>query len=63
MREAELVQDLAYRALVISHTEALGDEALQVDPAPAHDSMHGAIRAGWPGLYSPNSTTSKLGPW
>ena len=43
--EAELVQDLAHRALVIGDTEALGDEALQVDPAPAHDAMHGPIRA------------------
>jgi hypothetical protein len=43
--EAELVQDLAHCALVISHTEALGDEALQVDPAPAHDAMYGPIRA------------------
>jgi hypothetical protein len=43
--EAELVQDLAHCALVIGHAEALGDEALQVDPAPAHDAMHGPIRA------------------
>ena len=42
--EAELVQDLAHRALVISHAEAFGDEALQVDPAPARDAMHGPIR-------------------
>ena len=44
--EAELLQDLADRALVVGHPEALGDEALQVDPAPAHDAMHGPIRAG-----------------
>ena len=44
--EAELVQDLADRALVEGHTEALGDEALQVDPAPAHDPMHRPIGAG-----------------
>jgi hypothetical protein len=30
---------------VIGHAEALGDEALQVDPAPAHDAMHAPIRA------------------
>jgi hypothetical protein len=34
------------RALVIGHPEALGDEMLQVDPAPAHDTMHGPIRTG-----------------
>jgi hypothetical protein len=44
--EAEPVQDLAHRALVIGHPEALGDEALQVDPPPAHDAMHGLIRTG-----------------
>ena len=44
--EAELVQDLAYRALVVDDAEALRDEVLQVDPAPAHDAMHGPIRAG-----------------
>ena len=43
--EAELVQDLADCALVIGHTKVLGDEALQVDPAPARDAMHGPIRA------------------
>jgi hypothetical protein len=46
MAEAELVQDLADRALVIGHPEALGDEMLQVDAAPAHDAMHGPIRTG-----------------
>jgi hypothetical protein len=45
VREAELVQDLADRALVVDHAEALADEALQVDPAPAHDAMHDPIRA------------------
>src|SRR5687768_4021870 len=44
--EPEPVQDLAHRALVIGHPEALGDEALQVDPPPAHDAMHGPIRTG-----------------
>ena len=44
--EAELLQDLADRALVIGHPEALGDEMLQVDPAPAHDTMRGPIRTG-----------------
>ena len=32
--EAELVQDLAHCALVIGHTEALGDEALEVNAPP-----------------------------
>src|SRR4051812_37005190 len=44
--EAELVQELAYRALVIDHVEALSDKLLQVDPAPAHDAVHGSIRSG-----------------
>ncbi len=58
--EAELVQDLAHRALVIGHTEALGDEALQVDPAPAHDAMHGPIRAC---LMHPHPNVSWTGLW
>jgi hypothetical protein len=44
--EAELVQDLAHSALVVGDAEALGDEVLQVDSAPAHDPMHRPIRAG-----------------
>ena len=44
--EAKLVQDLAHRALVVVHAEPLGDQALQVHPPPAHDTMHGPIRAG-----------------
>ena len=47
MREAELLEDLADRALVVSDAEALGHDLLQVHPAPAHDSMHGALRAGF----------------
>lgn len=47
VREAELVQDLADRARVVGHAEALGDQLLEVDPAPAHDTMHGPI---WTGL-------------
>ena len=43
---AELVQDLAHSALVVGDAEALGDEVLQVDSAPAHDPMHRPIRAG-----------------
>ena len=43
--EPEPVQDLAHRALVINHAEALRDEALQVDSAPAHDAMYSPIRA------------------
>src|SRR5918911_2899111 len=39
--EPEPVQDLAHRALVIGHPEALGDDLLQLDPAPAHDAVHG----------------------
>ena len=31
----------------VSDAEALGHDLLQVHPAPAHDSMHGALRAGF----------------
>src|SRR5215211_688426 len=47
VREAELLEDLADRALVVSDAEALGHDLLQVHPAPAHDSMDGALRAGF----------------
>jgi hypothetical protein len=30
-----------------NHAEALGDETLEVDPAPAHNAMHGPIRTGF----------------
>jgi hypothetical protein len=46
MAEAELVQDLAHRALVIGDPEALGDEVLQVDPPPAHNPVHRPIGSG-----------------
>src|SRR5215207_4406110 len=46
VREAELLQDLADRALVVGDAEALGHDLLQVDPAPAHDPVHGTVRAG-----------------
>src|SRR3954462_11962369 len=32
---------------VVSDAEALGHDLLQVHPAPAHDSMHGALGAGF----------------
>src|SRR5829696_2662061 len=32
---------------MVSDAEALGHDLLQVHPAPAHDSMHGALRAGF----------------
>ena len=44
VREAELLQELADRALVIDDAEALLDHPLQVDPAPAHDPVFGPIR-------------------
>src|SRR4051794_41489352 len=46
VREAKLVQELAYGALVVAHAKALGDHALQIDPPPAHDAVDGPIRAG-----------------
>jgi hypothetical protein len=42
--KTKMLQDLAHCALVIDHAKALGDEALQVDPAPAHNAMQGQIR-------------------
>jgi hypothetical protein len=44
--EPKLLQDLSHGALVIDDAEALSHETLQVDPAPAHDAMHGPIRTG-----------------
>src|SRR5215203_6484914 len=38
--EAELLQDLADRALVVGDAEALSDKPLQVDAPPAHDVSH-----------------------
>ena len=32
---------------MVSDAEALGHDLLQVHPAPAHNSMHGALRAGF----------------
>ena len=45
VREAERLKELANR-VVIGDPEALKNNALQVDPAPAHDAMHGPVRAG-----------------
>ena len=44
--EAERLQELADRALVIGNPEPLVDDALQVDPPPAHNAMHDPVRAG-----------------
>src|SRR4051794_9452552 len=44
VREAERLQELADRALVIGDPEALKDDALQVDPAPAHHAVHRPVR-------------------
>ena len=46
VREAERLKQLADRALVVGDPEALQDEALQVDPTPAHHAMHGPVRPG-----------------
>ena len=46
MAEAQVVQELAHGALVIGHTEALGDDALQVDPPLAHHPIPCTIRPG-----------------
>ena len=44
--EAELLQKLSDVALVIVDAEPLGDDALEVDPSPAHDAVLLAIRPG-----------------
>ena len=44
--EAELLEDLAHRALVIGDAEALSDQTLKINAPPAHDPMHGPTRAG-----------------
>src|SRR6185436_17606074 len=46
MREAERREELADGALVIGDPEALENDALQVDPAPAHHTVHGPVRTG-----------------
>ena len=45
--EAEPLEELADRALVIGDPEALEDDALQVDPTPAHHAVHGPVRTGF----------------
>ena len=42
--EAEGVEDLADRPLVIRDPETLGDEPLEVDPPPTHHAVHGRVR-------------------
>jgi hypothetical protein len=46
VREADLLQDLADGALVIDDPEPLLDDALEIDPAPAHDTIDRTVRAG-----------------
>jgi hypothetical protein len=46
VREAERLEELADRTLVVGDSEALEDDALQVDPTPAHDAVQGPVRAG-----------------
>jgi hypothetical protein len=44
VREAESLEELAHRALVVGDAEALQDDALQVDPPPAREAVHGPVR-------------------
>ncbi len=37
VREAELLENLANRALMVGDAEALGDETLKINAPPAHD--------------------------
>jgi hypothetical protein len=45
VREAELLQQLADIARMKVDAEPLGDDALEVDPPPAHDAVLLTIRA------------------
>ena len=59
MREAELLEDLADRALVVSDAEALGHDLLQVHPARKRPiwrvSASGTPDPSWGWLTSPRS--------
>jgi hypothetical protein len=44
--EAEPLEELADRALVIGDREALQDDALEIDAPPTHDAVHGPVRTG-----------------
>jgi hypothetical protein len=44
--EVQRLQELADGPLVVVDAVALGDHLLQINPAPAHHAMHGAVRAG-----------------
>jgi hypothetical protein len=46
VREAERLEKLADRALVVGDAEALADDALQINAPPAHDAVHGPVWAG-----------------
>ena len=46
MREAELLEKLSDIARVKVDAEPLGDDALEVDPPPAHDAVLLTIRPG-----------------
>jgi hypothetical protein len=46
MGEAERLQELANCALVVADPEPLENDALQVDPTPAHHTVHGLVRPG-----------------
>jgi hypothetical protein len=44
--EAEFLQKLSDRARMKVDPEPLGDDALEVDPTPAHDAVLLTIRSG-----------------
>ena len=46
MREAELLQKLTDIARMKVDAEPLGDDALEIDPSPAHDAVLFTIRPG-----------------
>lgn len=56
--EAELLEKLADVALVITDTETLLDDALQVDASPAH---HAVDRRVGPGFHDPRQFRLLIG--
>ena len=46
VRKAELLEKLSDVAFVIVDAEALGDDALEVDPPPAHDAVDFSVGTG-----------------
>jgi hypothetical protein len=46
MRKAEFLHERPHMALMVVDAEALPDDALQIDPPPAHHAVDGPVRPG-----------------